>query len=159
MRWRYPVVVEWIKIAPILNILSRKVSICRDYLSLYRSTGDTPRLHEVTISICSWMNKYNFNPQHFKPKSLYMWGYPLALTVFRRHAQTSWWNLFEPELQHAVKVTLKTMLSSKKILYSLRINFIWNSCLNVLRWFDPVILWEYHPKLHPHLYSYRKSNI
>ena len=50
MRWRYPFVVEWKKRALILNILNRKVSICRDFLSLYRSTGGTPRLHGVTIS-------------------------------------------------------------------------------------------------------------
>ena len=48
------------KIALILNILNRKVSICRDFLSLYRSTGGTPRLHEVTISICSCLKRKVF---------------------------------------------------------------------------------------------------
>ena len=33
--------------------LEREVFICRDFLSLYRSTVGTPRLHEVTISIRS----------------------------------------------------------------------------------------------------------
>ena len=46
-------VVEWINIALILINLNRKVSVCRDFLSLYRCTGGASRLHEVTISICS----------------------------------------------------------------------------------------------------------
>ena len=73
MRWRYPFVVEWINKALILNILNRKFFICRDFLSLYRSTGGAPRLLEVTISICSWMNKYSLNSKHLKPeKSIYV---------------------------------------------------------------------------------------
>ena len=65
---RYPFVVEWKKRALILNILNRKVSICRDFLSLYRSTGGTPRLHEMMISIFSWLNKDSAKSKYFKPK-------------------------------------------------------------------------------------------
>ena len=68
MRWWYPFLVDWIKIALILYFWNRKVTICRDFLSLCRSTGGTPRLREVTISICSWMNKYSAKSKYFKPK-------------------------------------------------------------------------------------------
>ena len=68
MRWWYPFLVDWINIALILYFWNRKVTICRDFLSVCRSTGGTPRLHEVTISICSWMNKYSDKSKYFKPK-------------------------------------------------------------------------------------------
>ena len=44
-----------------------------DVLSLHpRSSGGTPRPHEVTISISIWRNKDSAYSKYFKLKSLYM---------------------------------------------------------------------------------------